>query len=180
MDVADEKIIELSKNKIVVAILGACLFVAGGLWLFQMDASEIASQRRFNNPLFVHAIAVATIGFFGLVGLCAVKKLFDAKPGLVLNASGIVDNASAISAGFIPWSEIAGFEIFDVAGQKTLIVKLTNPEKYVEAGGAARRALNRMNFRLGGSPVAIVSSCLQTDFNALLEVCTAYFHKYRQ
>lgn len=174
----DEKVIELSKTKILFLIAVACGFVVGGLWMFQLDSAEIASQRRFNNPILAHGIGVVSIAFFGLCGLFGIKKLFDKKPGLVLNAMGIFDNSSGVAAGLIPWTEIVGFDIFEVQNQKTLVIKVLNPERYIKAGGSLNRALNRMNFKLCGSPIAITSNTLKIGFKELLDICNAYFEKY--
>ena len=178
MNTADEKVIKLSKTKVLLLIAGACVFVAIGLWMVQMDSSEIESQRRFNSPLIIHSIGAASIAFFGLCGVFGVKKMFDKKPGLVLSAVGIFDNSSGVSAGLIPWSEIVGFDIYEVQKQKMLIVKVTNPEKYVEVGGSMKRALNRVNFKMCGSPIAITSNSLKISFNELLHVCNQYLANY--
>lgn len=178
MNNTDEKVIELSKTKILFLIAVACGFVVGGLWMLQLNSAEIAAQRRFNSPILVHGIGLVSIAFFGLCGLFGVKKFFDKKPGLILSAAGIFDNSSGVSAGLIPWSEIVGFDIFEVQKQKTLIVKVTNPERYIEVGGSMKRALNKMNFKLCGSPIAITSNSLKIDFDELLAVCNRYLEKY--
>ncbi|MET3117770.1 hypothetical protein AAKU64_001990 [Undibacterium sp. GrIS 1.8] len=178
MSNTDEKIIELSKTKMLLLIACACAFVVGGLWMVQLDSAEIEFHRRFNSPILVHLIGVISIAFFGLCGLFGVKKIFDKKPGLILSAAGIFDNSSGVSAGLIPWSEIVGFDIFEVQKQKTLIVKITNPERYIEVGGPLQRTLNRMNFKLCGSPIAITSNSLTIGFDELLDVCNLYFKKY--
>jgi hypothetical protein len=59
-----------------------------------------------------------------------------------------------------------------------LIVKLADPEKYIQAGGSMRQALNRMNARISGSPVAISSSALKINFNELVSLCNSYHSKY--
>jgi hypothetical protein len=180
MHIADEKIIELSKKKLLFVIAGSCLFVGIGLSLFQMDSADIASERRFNNPVLVHGLGFATFAFFGFIALCAIKKLFDSKPGLILDSVGITDNASIISAGLIPWPDITGFDIFETNGQRTLIVMVANPEKYIAASGPGMRTLHRLTFNMCGSPIGIASTVLKTDFDGLLQVCNSYFDKCRR
>ncbi|MGI8919002.1 MAG: STM3941 family protein [Pyrinomonadaceae bacterium] len=110
MNPSDENIIELSKTKIALAILGTGAFVAIGIWMLSLDEASIRSNRSFrlflNNPMYVQALGVVSIILFGLLALFLIKKLFDKKPGLVFTDSGIVDNASAVAAGFSPWSEV--------------------------------------------------------------------------
>ncbi len=124
------------------------------------------------------ALGWCRLVFFGLCGLFGVGKFFDKKPGLVLNAAGIIDNSSSVSAGFIPWPEIFGFDIFEIQKQKTLIIMVVNPERYIEVGGSIKRALNRVNFKLCGSPIAITSNSLKIGFQELLDICNTYFEKY--
>lgn len=175
---SDKKIIELSKKKIFLIILGSCAFVALGIWLYSLDAATIRALRRFNNPVLVHGIGLVSIVFFGLCGLYALIKLFDKKPGLVFSNSGIVDNASGVSAGLIPWSEVTGSEIFEVQKQKMLIIKVRNPQKYIERGGLLKRAMNKANYKMCGSPIAISSNALKINFSELLALFNRYQQKY--
>ena len=97
-NVATERIlIPLSKTKIGLLLGGSGVFVAASLWLWN-HADEIPHH----NALYVEVVAIAGIGFFGLCGLYALFKLFDTEPGLIVDAEGIVDNSSAVSAKRIP------------------------------------------------------------------------------
>lgn len=175
----DDRIIALSKTKIVLLIIGALAFVALGIWMYQLDAAWIESQRRFNSPLLVHGIGIVSVVFFGFCAAVGIKKLVDTKPGLIFSAAGIVDNSSGASAGLIPWGEIQGFSVFEIKNQKMLVIQLADPQKYVQAGGSMKRALNSMNMKMCGSPIAISSSSLKIDFNDLVSLCDSYHAKYR-
>jgi hypothetical protein len=130
----DQTIIELSRRKIGLIIIGSCAFVAIGIWLFSIDPASIRALPRGSNPTFVHSIGLASVVFFGLCAIAAIPKLFDKKPGLVFASSGIIDNASSVSAGLIPWAEIIGAESFDLRNQKFLIIKVKDPQKYLDRG----------------------------------------------
>lgn len=178
MDTSDETIIELNKTKIALLLLGASAFVAAGIWMFTLDDASVQSQRRFNDPLFVHGLGLAAIVFFGICGLYALKKLFDGKPGLVFNSSGIVDNASSASAGFIPWSEVVGAEIVEIQKQKMLIIKVRDPQKYIARGSVLRRTLNKANYKMVGSPISISSNAPGIEFSELVSLFDRYRRKY--
>lgn len=178
MDSSDETIVELSKTKIVLLLLGASAFVAAGIWMFSLDDASIQSQRRFNDPMYVHGLGLVSIVFFGLCGLFALKKLFDKKPGLVFNDSGIVDNASSVAAGFIPWSEVVGAEIFEIQKQKMLIIKVRDPQKYIARGNSLRRTLNKANYKMVGSPISVSSNALEINFSELASLFEQYRRKY--
>lgn len=176
----DEKIIELSKTKIALGILGSVAFVAAGVWLLSLDEASIRTSSSFrllfNNPTFAFALGVLAIIFFGGLGIFLFKKLFDKKPGLVFNDSGIVDNASAVAAGFIPWSEVTGSHIFEMAQQQMLIIMVSDPQKYVDRGNPLKRKLNQANYNMCGSPIAISSKALKINFSELRSI----FHQYQQ
>ena len=182
MDSNDETVIELSKTKLLMLILGSCAFVAAGVWLLSLDPEAVRARSAFrfffNDPWVARGLGLAAVVFFGICGVFGAKKIFDEKPGLVLNSSGLVDNASPAAAGFIPWSEVLGLGVLEIQKQKTLVVAVRDPEKYIDRGGALKRALNRANHKLTGSPVAISSVALKIDFSELVSLFNRYHRKY--
>jgi hypothetical protein len=182
MSSTDEKIIGVGRTKVALLILGACAFVAAGAWLLTCDDAAIRSGRSFrvffNDPLIARGFGLASIVFFGLAGLYGLKKLFDRKPALIFNEHGLFDNASAVSAGFIPWSEVTGTAVFEVNKQKTLIIAVRNPQQYIERGGALKRALNKANYRMVGSPISISAGTLEINFSELVSLFDRYQRKY--
>jgi hypothetical protein len=175
----DELVIELSKSKVILMILGSFAFVAAGYWLFSMDAAAIVKEIH-RNPLFVHSVGIVSMVFFSLTGIIGIRKLFDKKPGLVLNSAGIIDNSSGLAAGFIPWSKITGGEIYEIRRQKMLIIKVRNPEEFIQRGNVLRQAMVRMGSKMSGSPIAITSNTLKIDFPKLLSTFEQYHRKYGQ
>jgi len=182
MDSADETVIELSRAKMGLLLLAALAFVAAGAWLLTLDAEAIRAGRSFrlffNEPTFAYGLGLLSILFFGICGVVAVRKLFDKRPGLVLNSSGVFDNASGASAGLILWPEVVGYEVLEIQKQRMLIVQVSDPQKYLDRGGALRRALNRANYRMAGGPVSIPSNALKIDFSDLVALFDQYWRKY--
>lgn len=178
----DETIIELSRTKLVLTILGSCAFVAAGAWLLSFDAAEIRSGRAFpfflSDPWVVYGVGAAGILFFGACGLYALAKMFDRKPGLIFNSAGIVDNASGVAAGFIPWAEVLGSGVYEVQKQKMLIIVVRSPQEYIDRGGALKRALNKANSKMVGSPISIPSVALKINFAELVSLFERYHRKY--
>lgn len=166
-------IIALSKGKMALLLILALLFVAAGAWMFQLDPAEIARNGRYRNPAFVHGTGIAGMLFFGAAALLLVRKLFDRRPGLIVDAEGIVDNASGIAAGRIPWDDILGFEQRRIYNQRLLSVLLKNPDAYVARSGALRRLLQRGNLAMGYSPVMLSSNALSVDFDTLFALLQA-------
>jgi hypothetical protein len=180
MSVADERVIELSRGKLALVIAGSLLFVAAGIAFLMAsdDGSLVTDLGRFVPPWFVHGLGIVS-ALFGVAGVVfGVRKSFDKAPGLILNAEGMVDNSSAVAAGFIPWSEITGLSIFQIHTQRMLVIHLADPAKYIERGSAIKRSLNRANTSMCGSPIVISSTALRIPFNALRKEVGAYVSRY--
>ncbi|HEY8976534.1 MAG TPA: STM3941 family protein [Burkholderiaceae bacterium] len=178
MTATDERIVELSKAKLAKLLVGACGFVVLGVLMLRPEPEWSRLPFPFDDSTLVRGTGLLAVGFFGLCALFGVRKLFERKPGLVLDSTGILDNTSGIAAGLVPWPEVVGFDIFQLHGARSLVVKVTDPDKYANRGGAIRRALNKANVVLCGSPIAITSSSLKIDFDELLRLCSDYLEKY--
>jgi hypothetical protein len=166
MNTSDQSIIELSRKKIILLILGSCVFVAVGIWMLSLD------------DVFAHGLGVASIVFFGLCGIFGFAKLFDRRPGLIFNATGIVDNASGVSAGPIPWSEIISAKIVVVRNQKFLLIAVKEPQKYLGRGSWLKQLAVNANYKMCGSPITISAIAMKTDFQELLSLFNQYQQKY--
>jgi hypothetical protein len=142
--------IPLSKRGLAVYCLGGAAFAALGIWLF-LNADDI----RPRSPLFVKAVAVVCVGFFGLIAVKAGAKLFDRSPGLIIDGEGIVDNSGGLTAGRIPWSNIKRIRTTTSAEQRFLTIEV-------------RR----------GRAVHISANALRIDFDDLVKVVTESHAKY--
>ncbi len=171
---SDEVVIALSKTKITLLCLCSFAFVAGSYWIW----SIADAQPRFN-PLFCKAIAVAGAIFFGLCGFYSCMKIFDGKPGLIIDKEGIVDNSSGVAAGRIPWDEINGFAVGGNGRQRFVVIYVIDPQRYVDRGGSLKRMLNAANLRFMGSPINISSNTLNVSFDELLQLLTTAIEIYK-
>ena len=174
-----ETVIALSKTKLVLLLVGALGFVAVGIWLLTLDAEFIASQRKFNNPSLVYGLGIVGIAFFGACGYIGIKKLFQQTPGLVLNAEGIFDNSSGVSAGLVPWSDISGIYEYAIGQQKFIAILVVDPDKYINRGNALRRMTNKANMKMSGTPINISANSLKLTYPELLAAITEYFQFYQ-
>jgi len=175
----EEKVIELSKGKIVLLMLGAIAFVVAGIWMVTLDAEAIENLNRYNDPTLVYGIGAAAIVFFGLMGVLGLKKLFDRSPGIILNQDGLTDNSSGFSVGFIPWSDVSGIGQYETHKQKFISILLRDPEKYVNSGNFLRRKANQATLKMAGTPITISANSLKTSYEDLLSAFEEYFEKSR-
>ena len=171
----EETVIELSKVKAILIILGSVAFVAMGSWILSLDASTIEGSGRYGSPTLTYGFAIAAIVFFGLGAAVGSRKLFDKTPGLILNREGFTDNSSGVSAGLVPWSEVVEIGQYRVQRQKFASVHVVDPEKYVNRGNFLKRMTNRANLKMCGTPINISSNSLKIGFDELFGKFEAYF-----
>ena len=176
--------IALSKSKLTKLLVFSILFLFAGLWI--MTANPQTGNLVFNNP-FVKAIAADGGVLMGLLGIYFFgRKLWDNKPGFVIDEAGIYDNTSAFNFGFIPRSDISGLDESTVhasiaSRQHFVTIKLVDPTKYiVREKNALKRKLLSVNANSYGSPVHISTNGLTISHDQLVQLLTTEFAKYKQ
>jgi hypothetical protein len=158
--------IKLNKQKLAFMLIGSALFVAGGCWfLFRPPVGN--SFRSWE----IRIVAPLCIAFFGICFLVILKKIFNTKPGLIIDEAGITDNSSGLSVGFIPWHDIKAIKAVTLHKQKFLQLIVDNPEEYINRQtNSLKRNGMKMSNKLYGSPVSISANSLQCNFDELKNI----------
>jgi hypothetical protein len=162
-----EKIeVKLGKEKSVLSLLGAAAFVAASFSMINYAHHELMP---FDSAL---VIGVGYIGiiFFGVAGIYIFFKLFDSRPGLTIDQSGIYDNSSAAAGHLIKWEIIRGLRVEQVMSTKLILIDIENPEQFMEQASGLKRKLMQGTFRMYGTPVSLSSAGLQCNFDELHEL----------
>jgi hypothetical protein len=155
-----EVVIPLSKKKAALLIAGAVAFVSAAVWIWSCADGT-------TDAVTVKWLAAIGAGIFGICGVYGCFKVFDDKPGLVVDVQGIVDNSSAVAVGRVPWSDISAITVGSISHQRFLTIHVHDPRKYIAGGGFVRRWLNAANAKLTGSPINIASNSLALSFDEL-------------
>lgn len=163
--------IQLSKKKNLLALLGAAAFVAAGFILPGLYEGDPKEE-------LVMVTSYAAIIFFGLCGLYILVKLFDSKPGLILDSEGIHDNSSAVAADLIRWKEIKGIEVDSVLLNKFIRIDLKDPEALIARHTGVKKWLMQMNYKQYDSPAFITSSTLNCKFTKLEKLLKEKLKQY--
>lgn len=170
--------IPLSKQKMILTILGSIVFVGLGIW-FLINPPKI-SNPIIGNPTLIFIIGLASILFFGLVAVTMFRKFSDKKPGLIISRQGITDNSSGVSAGLIPWTDIQEIKVSQVMSQKFLMFIVSNPQDYLDkVKNPLKRNAMKMNYKTYGSPISISSNALQTNFDDLQKLLVEKMNEYK-
>ena len=157
-----------SRLRVSLIFAGAALFVAGGIWLLQHPIQ--------GDEAMGWLTGWASIVFFGAVALFALSRLVSRKPALTIDHTGITDNASGLSAGFIPWSDIVDAQIVNFQQQKFLGLSLRNPQDYLAKASPFKRMLMKANSSLVGFVINIPRIALPVT----LEEVLAHIERFRQ
>lgn len=169
--------IPTSRTKLILILISSILFVVGGIYLTK-NPEEFISLK-FRNPEIIRIVGIVAVCFFGLVCIYVVPKLFDKKPGLILDDNGITDNSSAISVGLILWKDIISIRTIKVQSTKFLIIKVKNPKKYLSGSSKFKNFLLKANMKMYGTPLSISSNGLKYNFNNLEELVKMGFEKHK-
>jgi hypothetical protein len=176
--------ISLHKGKLLKLLVFSIIFLAAGLWM--IIAQPQISNPVFNN-IFIKVIAAYGSAIMGLLGIYFfTKKLFDKRPGIIIDSRGLTDNSGAISVGLIPWNDID--EIFESTVQASLASKqrfitigLKNPDKYILAEtNFLKRKMMSLNLRSYGSPVHVTTNGLNIKHEVLLQLMIENLEKHRK
>ncbi|MDX2070183.1 MAG: STM3941 family protein [Haliscomenobacter sp.] len=170
--------IPISKGKLLLSILGAFAFVASGFWFVLDPPSRTGSSME---PLLIRVLGLASILFFGAIGLVVIRKLFDPRPGLVINEQGLMDNSGGLSAGLIVWQDIEDFQVLQIQRQRLILVLVKNPQDYIDRQSSGwKRKLMAMNYRQYGTPISISTNGLKISFAALLTILNHQLEVFQQ
>lgn len=90
------------------------------------------------------------------------------RPIFEVCAEGILDRASALGAGFVPWGEVEGAWMRSFLGQRLLAVEVTDERPLLARQGPAKRLLMGVNGRIVGTPVLVPLGFLDVREDTLL------------
>jgi hypothetical protein len=167
-------IIKLSKSKIALLTIGSALFVLAGIWML-LNADE--QTRR--SPIVLKIVGVAAILFFGICFIYSIIKLFDNKPGLIVDDKGITDNSSGVAAGFIPWKKIKSIKVIEIKSTRFLLIYTSNPESYLNDKNTFKKKMMQLNNKMYGTPVNISSNSLKFKFDDLEQLLQSCLERYK-
>lgn len=153
----DSVIIYPSRGKLLLLACGGAAFVALGVFLLQSSDTE------------ERLIGIASIVFFGFGMLYAVARLVRPTPALVIHSSGIFDNASGLSAGFLSWEEISGVYVAKIKGQRFLAIAVKDADGFLSRQSGIKAKMMKMNIKLAGAAVNIPANTLPISLEELIQ-----------
>lgn len=170
--VDDEIEIGKSHTKLLWVLGGLLVFGGFGIWFLSYATVSI-----------VMAIVGVVTLLFVVGGIIAIiTMLSNHAPGLRFDSQGFDCAATKLGIGRIAWTEVEGYCIVEMFGQKFLSIRLKDPDAFLARLSPIQRTLAHANMteELGGGPIAIASNALAIDFNSLVSLFDHYLHRYAQ
>jgi hypothetical protein len=172
------RVIEIprSKRKMGLLLVGALAFVVLGI-LFVINPEQWVSARHESTG-FIRIAGGVSVLFFGGCSFFIAKHFLGKGVGLRIDEKGITDHTNATSVGLIEWQDITGIQRLTIASSNILIIKTAKPDKYIQraTNSIAKRAMQANN-KMYGSPLSIIASSLQIDFDDLESMIRTEFDK---
>ena len=160
-----------------LAFIASAIFVALGIQFILNSEQYISPVCR--SIEFIKVTGFTSISFFGICLIYIFIKIFDTKPGLIINDIGITDNSHYSSIGLIDWSKIEGIRMQQVMSTKFLLIDVSNPKEFIEKSSRFKRSLMKANLRMYGTPLSITSNSLNYNFDDLEKLLHDEWHKYK-
>lgn len=168
--------IPVNKKRTIRYLIGAILFVLLGILFVVKPFLFIKS----NDPFMIRLIGYICTTFFGIGIIVFIQKLRNKKEGLIIDADGITDNSSGISAGRILWRDVKNIRVEQVAGQPIIMLDVKDPLSYLQQqqNPVKKRAME-LTHQLYKTPVAVSAQFLSTRAEQLLPLLENAFKEFR-
>jgi hypothetical protein len=171
-----------SKIKLILMLIGASVFIIGSYPLFENPEQFISY--RFRSVEFIKGVGLFNLIFFSLAWIYIPIKLFDKKPGLVIDENGIYDNSSAVSVGLILWNDIDSIKlVYAIEKRKSsrfLLINVHNPEEYFDRSNRFKKMLLNLNTKLYGTPLTIGLAGLKYNRERLEKLIILNYEQYKE
>lgn len=149
---------------------GSLIFVLIGLWMLLTPGHVLDNGTILVTLLGVMSfriVGIVTIVFFGFCAVYIGRKMYDDRPGLIINDEGITDCSSGAAVGLVKWRNITGIRTTEIVGQKFISLDVNNADEIIADTQGAQRKLVAANNKLYKSPVHIAATSLKCSFEEL-------------
>ena len=159
--------IKLSKRKsILMTTIAIGFLIICSLTFFTILKLPYNFNRTF--LIICFSFLILTFGFASFTG---ITKLFDKNYGLIINDNGIQINIGPNSGTFIQWKEIESFKIHNqIKGGKFILLFVKNPEEIIQKTKGLNRLLIRINNISHKTPLSLMSTWLDCNFEKLVMI----------
>jgi hypothetical protein len=174
-------VVRTSPGTMVLGALLSAFAVAMGAYLCAVglvagaDPPASAPAR-----LLFLAAGAANLLFFGFCLAFYIGRIARfRRPIFEVGPEGILDRASALGAGFVPWEEVEGARVRRLLVPRLLAVEVRDERALLARQGPAKRPLMALNRRIAGTPVLVPLGLLAVREDTLLREIEKHLSRSR-
>jgi hypothetical protein len=172
-----EEIVVYGKKGSLVALAAASLLFAVLSVYFPFSGYEPSSRDSSGSlmKLLLPGLLYVGLPLFGLLFIYACYRLLKSTPVVIVDQTGVTDNASFWSAGLIRWEEIKKIFIFNHMTKRYIGIILFDINTLLSRQSAIKRSIIKYTQKQMSAPIAIPEDALPMSADNLL----AKIQKYR-
>lgn len=126
----------------------------------EMSPLLLVLTRLVTLPILLVLVAGLVLFGWGMVFFLG-RLLFFWRPVFEIGPEGILDRASGMSVGFVPWEEVKDVRPATFQGQHTVAIRIKNERKLLERQNPVKRLLIKINRRyFGAAPIHVPLNAL--------------------
>lgn len=151
-----------AKNRYLLILLNIILLAISGVFVF---SDIFGNGQQLGESILLRLIGLFAILFFGYGLLTSLRMIFQ--PAIIVDDEGIVDRASGISVGRIPWNNVSNAEV--IPGSNYVGILPKNMDLITDQSGLFVRSMLKRRIANGRPPIIIPASILGIDAVKLAE-----------
>ena len=159
---SQEFVLHHRSSRLVGIAAGALLLIAASISLPILTLHQVFFT--FILSLFFSLGMVLTFGFTLVL---SIRRLLNPRRALIITDQGLIDSASVVEAGLIPWSEIRSIRVGHWWWQSFICLELRNPREFMAQHPVWKQRLMRTLIEVLDAPVAITALSLPVGFDDL-------------
>jgi len=161
MEKKEQIIIPTSKKFLLLGLLASILFIVIGIVMINSEPS-----RKYSSA-YLQTWGLLGTTFSSLTCFYCFKKIFDSKPGLIIDENGLWNNSSIVSNHKIKWNELTGVGLTKIGKEKILFLYFKDDSSFIMKFNLIERLIMRLNMSLYNSPIGISTRSLKYDIDKL-------------
>ena len=182
MDTDGECKIPFSRVSIFLVLFFTASIVATGGAMFAFADNSTYPR---SPPILLKVVGLIGVVYFAPLFVRWGIRLWAGKPGLILNAQGILDNASNAAVGFIPWTDVVAASISEdrqdglwPSAYRYFDLHVKNSGKYRRRGNLRHRLFRLLYGDTGQTRFRIPANRLDIGLEELEAVVRRYWERY--
>lgn len=173
-----EIIIKFNKKKLLVMLFVSIFFTYYST-IHVSNPERFISLRRYPNENTIIFMGCLGVCVFGISSISIFLKLFNKKPGLVINSDGIIFHASANTLGLIKWKDVTDIKTSKFYNQTYILIMVKNPKEYLNKFKHVKKFLYKGFLNDIGTPIFLSSVGLQCNLKEMEKLLKEEFKRYQ-